>query len=207
MDQAAFDVAASFVGLLALSKEEIEGLLRLAKVHHIEVVPLEQSFGHLTYVLKHKEYAHLAEKADPAVNPMIGRDWQYCPLKPESLRMFQDMASEVMEVHGDARFFHVGADEPFLLGQCDRCRAFVEKHGASRLFVEYMNQVGSFVKGKGKIPVLWYDYLTNFPRDVDRLSRDLWIMYWEYRMGSRSVPFVRWAGLEFSGKADWGSDS
>ncbi len=185
---------------LSLSKEQLESLLRTAKAHHIEVIPLVQSFGHLTYVLKHPEYAHLAEQPDPDKNQMIPEAWQYCPLNPASFEMFKEMACEVMELHADSRFFHIGADETFHLGQCDRCREFAEKHGKSKLFVDYVNKVGAFIKSKGKIPILWYDYLTNYPRETEGLSRDLWIMYWEYRMGGRSVPFLRWAGVEYSGR-------
>jgi hypothetical protein len=185
---------------LALSKEEIECLIKLAEAHCIEIIPLVQSFGHLVYVLKHKEYAHLAEDVDEKQNSQIGRDWQYCPLKPESLEMFKDMAGEVMEMHADSRFFHVGADETWRLGECTQCREFAEKHGKSRLFVDYMNKVGAFIKEKGRIPILWYDMLTNYPGETDGLSRDFRIMYWEYRMGSCSVPFIRWAARELSGR-------
>ena len=110
------------------------------------------------------------------------------------------MACEVMELHADSRYFHIGADETFHLGQCDRCREFAEKHGKSKLFVDYVNKAGAFIKSKGKTPVLWYDYLTNYPRQAEGLSRDFQIMYWQYRTGSRPAPFVRWAGLEFSGR-------
>lgn len=98
--------------------------------------------------------------------------------------MFADMAGEVMELHADSRYFHIGADETFHLGQCERCREFAEKHGKSKLFVDYVNKVGEFIKSRGKTPILWYDYLTNYPKEVDNLSRDFCIMYWEYRMGS-----------------------
>jgi len=185
---------------LALSREQVESLLRVAKAHHIEVIPLVQSFGHLTYVLKHPEYAHLAEQSDSSMSDIIPQAWQYCPLNPASLEMFSDMAGEVMELHADSRYLHIGADETFHLGQCARCSEFAKKHGKSRLFVDYVNKVSEFVKSKGKNPILWYDYLTNYPREVDNLSRDLWIMYWQYRTASRPAPFVRWAGLEFSGR-------
>ncbi len=185
---------------LALTKEQVESLLRTAKAHHIEVIPLVQSFGHLTYVLKHPEYAHLAEQADSTMSDLIPQAWQYCPLEPASLEMFADMAGEVMDLHADCRYFHIGADETFHLGQCDRCREFAEKHGKSKLFVDYVNKVGEFIKSKGRTPILWYDYLTNYPQETEGLSRDFLIMYWQYRTGGASAPFVRWAGLEFSGR-------
>jgi len=185
---------------LALTKDQVEGLIKTAKENYIELTPLVQSFGHVEYVLKHDEYAHLAEQVEEDFSPLVSRRWQYCPLNPDSLKMFREMASEVMEIHADAKFFHAGADETFFLGQCPRCKEYVAKHGLSALFVDYMNRVGSIITAKGKIPILWYDYLTNVPKDTPNLSRDFWIMYWEYRMGSRSVPFVRWAGLELSGR-------
>ena len=45
----------------ALSLSQLEELKRTAHEHFIEIIPLQQSFGHLEYVLRHEAWRHLRE--------------------------------------------------------------------------------------------------------------------------------------------------
>ena len=46
---------------LAYSKDDVEKLLRLAQISGLKVMPLIQVYGHLEYVLKLEQFAHLRE--------------------------------------------------------------------------------------------------------------------------------------------------
>lgn len=61
----------------------------------------------LQFVLKHREFAHLREvKALPnALNPH----------KEESLALVKAMIDQVMALHEDLQWFHIGCDEVGLL--------------------------------------------------------------------------------------------
>lgn len=61
----------------------------------------------LQFVLKHREFAHLREvKALPnALNPH----------KEESLALVKAMIDQVMDLHEDLQWFHIGCDEVGLL--------------------------------------------------------------------------------------------
>ena len=54
---------------LAYSKEDVQRILALAEQNHLKVMPLLQTYGHLEYVLKLKEFMHLRE--DPRYPQVI----------------------------------------------------------------------------------------------------------------------------------------
>ncbi|MGH0142530.1 UNVERIFIED_CONTAM: hypothetical protein FKN15_055419 [Acipenser sinensis] len=87
----------------AYSPSEIRELLDLAQSNGLEVIPLVQTFGHMEFVLKHKQFSHLREvKWSPnALNPH----------RPESLQLIHTMTEQVLGLHPGARWLHIGADE------------------------------------------------------------------------------------------------
>ncbi|XP_037265971.1 hexosaminidase D isoform X3 [Falco rusticolus] len=89
------------------SPGEVRAVLSQARAQGLEVVPLVQAFGHMEFVLKHKEFAHLREvKVFPnALNPH----------KEESRALVKAMIDQVMALHEDLKWFHIGCDEVGLL--------------------------------------------------------------------------------------------
>lgn len=96
---------------------QVETILGSAKKHHLSVIPLVQTFGHLEWVLKLEPFAHLREDPMfPQVRLCKCEDSQViCFGLPESWELLQDMVSQVAEVHKKhgMEFFHMGADEVF----------------------------------------------------------------------------------------------
>ncbi|WP_277478729.1 beta-N-acetylhexosaminidase [Catalinimonas alkaloidigena] len=57
----------------AFTMEEMQEFTRYAQQHHVQIVPLVQGLGHVSFILKWPQYAHLREI--PASN------WEFAPLK------------------------------------------------------------------------------------------------------------------------------
>jgi hexosaminidase len=70
---------------------QIEGILQKAKDLGLEIVPLVQTFGHLEWILKLEEFAHLRE--DPKYPQVI------CFGSHESWVLIQDMITQVGQFH------------------------------------------------------------------------------------------------------------
>ncbi|MDD5686513.1 MAG: beta-N-acetylhexosaminidase [Elusimicrobia bacterium] len=191
---------------LALTELEIKEIISFAGKYYIQIIPLVQSISHVSYILKHKEYALLRERKENIVHSKspVGNDFQFCPLHPGSLEQFKDMAGEVIELH-PYKYFHIGADEAYFLGECEQCKEFVKKEGKSKLYIDYINKVSKFIKSKGKIPVMWHDMLRDFPEAIDSLDKDICIVYWNYGTMSDKIPFVSWGGRALFGEeiVDW----
>jgi Glycosyl hydrolase family 20, domain 2/Glycosyl hydrolase family 20, catalytic domain len=170
---------------LALTKSQISELHDIACKHHIQIMPMLQSFGHSEYILRHERYTSVRELPDTYQ--------QRCPLNPEGLELFKEMALEMMELHPTSRYIHIGGDETYQLGQCPKCRQYIEEHGKSELIVKYFNQVIDWVCAQGKIPVVFHDMLIDHPEAIDKLDKRVVVGYWEYRyqhLGEDEVPFV-----------------
>jgi hexosaminidase len=80
---------------------------------NMEVIPLVQTFGHLEYALKLDEFAHLREVDDEPSD--------LCPSRPEGVDLVKEIVSQVMSYHPDSKYLHIGADEVYNVGRCDKC--------------------------------------------------------------------------------------
>lgn len=154
------------------SKQEVKDIIAYATKKGIDVIPLQNCFGHAEYILRHGRYNDLRE--DKKEVSMI------CPLKHElAAPIFKEIFEEVAALH-PSKYFHIGADETFLLGKCEECQKIVAKEGKSRLFVDYINSMVKLVQDMGKTPVIWADVILKYPEAVDQLSKDLIFVDWNY---------------------------
>ncbi|MBI3945909.1 MAG: family 20 glycosylhydrolase [Armatimonadetes bacterium] len=167
----------------AFSPEEVAELVGLARRQGIEVVPLQQSLGHLEYLLRHDAYAALREEDTARA--------QMCPLNPAAFETFVELAEDLLALHPGTRFLHVGADETYHLGACPRCRQRVAEVGRAGLYGAYLEKVLRWVIGRGLRPIIWDDMLCEHPEALDYIPRETVIMYWEYwTMADPSPYFV-----------------
>ena len=164
------------------SIDDIRELVEYARRRHIRIIPLLQCLGHLDYVLVHPEYAHLKEGGEE------GR--QVCPLNPRSFELFTDLAEELLDAHPHAKYFHVGGDETRELGACPRCAKEVERAGPGPLYVNHVSRICTWVKERGKTPIVWDDMLCAHPEALDGLAGDATIMYWDYRTALEKNPML-----------------
>ncbi|MGQ9555319.1 MAG: glycoside hydrolase family 20 zincin-like fold domain-containing protein, partial [Anaerolineae bacterium] len=164
----------------ALTHEQLQRLLAVAGDNFIEVVPLLQCFGHVEFILKHEQYTPLRE---------AGHIFQFCPLVPGSLEVFKEMAREVIEAHTGSRYFHLGADETWALGECPRCRDFAARKSKFALYVNYIREACHFVSGLGKRPIIWDDMVwrEDRPELVRQIPEDVILCDWFYHIYDRRV--------------------
>jgi hypothetical protein len=165
----------------AFTKAEFKEILAYSRGLGLEPIPLLQTIGHCEYVLKHARYKPLAEVPD--------RIDQYCPQNPAVVPFLRKWIDEYLEVFGDIRYFHLGADEAYTLGECPRCRAYAAAHSLSALYIDHINSMSQPLIAKGIRPVIWADMLLHHPEALDRLSKQVVIYDWLYTryLGSGGV--------------------
>ena len=181
----------------AYSKEEVTDFIRYCKGLGIDVIPLQQSFGHVEYILRHPRYKDLREDQ---------KDYsQVCPLKEELNRaLFNDLFTELASTH-PSKYFHIGGDETYLLCHCDQCRLKAEKEGKSKLYIDHIKMLAELVIRLGKRPVLWADIALKYPEALKSLPPETLFIDWNY--GWEMNRFGDHQKLMESGFEIWGAPS
>ena len=163
-DAVAWDTCPECAPPDAYTKDEFRELLALSRRLGLEPVPLLQTIGHCEYVLRHGAYSHLAETPD--------RVDQYCPRNRQLVPFLRDWIDEYLDLFGDVRYFHIGADEAWQLGSCPDCKAYAEQHSLSQLYIDHVNAVCARLIERGVRPCIWADMiLTTTRRSIDFHAR------------------------------------
>ncbi len=136
----------------AFTAAEMKELAAFALRRFVEIVPIVQGPSHLAFVLKHPEFAALRE--DQANNYML------CPSNEKSYELLFAMYDELIDATPGCRYFHVGTDEPYFLGDgvdCG-CRARREKIGAGGMMAEFIARCTEHLKSRGRTVICWGEH-------------------------------------------------
>lgn len=182
---------------LAYTRNDIKSFIEYCNSLNIEVIPLQQCFGHVEYILRNQRYSKLREDKKEIS--------QVCPMETEAdSLLFSDLFADIASLH-PSKYIHIGGDETYLLGKCDKCRQKAETQGKSKLFVDYMKMMCNIVIKQGKIPIMWADILLKHPEAADELPKQTVFIDWNY--GWKSDYFGDIKALQKNGLVFWGSPS
>ena len=166
-----------------MTSEEILTLDVYCRERFIELVPNQNTFGHMRRWLVHERYNHLAEC--PNGCDTGEPEWGYfdepftlCPEDPGSLELIRSLMDELLP-HFSSRQFNVGCDEPVELGQ-GRSQEVVAKQGKGRVYLDFLLKLYREVKGRGYTMQFWGDIIMAYPELVPELPRDLIALEWGY---------------------------
>ena len=129
--------------------EEMQEFTRYARKYHIQIVPLVQGLGHVSYILKHPENKQLRE--------IESDNWGFCPLREGTYDLMSDLIKEAIEATPGSEYVHIGCDETYVWERESTCgcREKAEKEGKYALMEIYINRVGGEVKKLHRIPMSW----------------------------------------------------
>src|SRR5690606_28102177 len=110
----------------AFEMQEIQELTAYAKKYHIQLTPLVQGLGHVSFILKWPQFAHLRE--------IYASNFEFCPLKDGSYELLFDLWEDAVKATPGSSYIHIGSDETYELGQCVDCKKKAEEIGNSGLY-------------------------------------------------------------------------
>ena len=163
-----------------MTGEEILALDAYCRKRFIDLVPNQNTFGHMTRWLIHEPYAHLAEAPDGWEAPWGGHHDDPFTLTPtdESLFLVRELLDELLP-HFSSRQVNVNADETFDLGQ-GRSRELVAELGEGRVYLDFLLKIYREVKARNHTMQFWGDIIIQHPDLVPELPRDAIALEWGY---------------------------
>jgi hexosaminidase len=163
-----------------LTGEEILKLDAYCHERYIELVPNQNSFGHLEPWLKHARFKPLAEAPEGFDFPWGHHDGPFslCPLDEGSIALLRSLYDELLP-HFSSQQFNVGCDETFDLGQ-GRSRNECEKVGNGRVYLDFLLKIYNEVSQRGFKMQFWGDIIMAYPELVHELPKDVIALEWGY---------------------------
>jgi hexosaminidase len=131
----------------AFTMTEMQELTKYARQYHIQIVPLVQGLGHVSFILKWPQFKNLRE--------IEASNWEFCPLKPGSYDLLFDLWEDAIEATPGSEYIHIGSDETYELGACDQCKAKSEEIGRSGLYQLFINKAATHLQPKGRKVMAW----------------------------------------------------
>ncbi len=166
--------------------EEVLALDAYCRERHIELVPNQNSFGHMERWLIRKDYADLAEV--PGGTPLAhGRMLLVRPAKfpttldpsdPRSIALIDGLYAELLP-HFSSGSLNVGCDETWELGQ-GKSKRECRQRGAGRVYLDYLLKLHALSQKHGRRMMFWGDIIMQHPELIAEVPRDVTALEWGY---------------------------
>jgi hypothetical protein len=138
-----------------LEKEEVADIVAYIRKFNIEVIPELPSLTHAYYLLfGHRELAENMAQPYPDT---------YCPLKPDSYKIYFDVLDEYIDVIHPA-IIHVGHDEWRMEKDlCELCKG----RDYGQLYADDLTKIHDYLAKKGIKTAIWGDHLLESVTEKD----------------------------------------
>ncbi len=160
----------------ALSREQVEELDAFARKHHVEIIPIFQTLGHMENMLLLPEYVGYAEFPGAAsLNVSDERIYD----------LLQDFFDEIVPAFS-SKYFHMAADESWDVGR-GASRELVEQTSIADVHARHFIRVYNMLRDMGKEVIMYADIATGlgeaipgYPEVLDQLPDDIIMVFWDY---------------------------
>jgi len=156
----------------ALTGKEIRRLDARCRELGIDLVPNQNSFGHLRYFLEQPRLKKLAEVAVPyadASGEFVRRPTTLAPNHPGVLPFLRGLYDELLP-NFSSRFFNVGCDETWDLGR-GQSQKLCKRIGKGRVYLDFLERIHHEVSDRGKRMMFWGDIVLKYPKLIPELAK------------------------------------
>ncbi|HEY0162621.1 MAG TPA: family 20 glycosylhydrolase [Edaphobacter sp.] len=157
----------------SLSQAEARELVAYAAKYHITVIPEQEAFGHLHYLLNWEKYAPIAETPHGQV---------MAPAQPDAQKLTHDMFAELAQVF-PGPYLHLGADETVELGK-GQTKADVDSRGLGPVYLDFLQKIVADLQPLNRKLLFWGDIAYHEPELLkqlpDSFKKATIAVPWEY---------------------------
>ncbi len=164
-----------------LTPEDILKLDHHCAERFIELVPNQNSLGHMTRWLMHPNYRRLAETTKPVQTPwghIQEKPFSLAPVLPETLEFITGLYDQLLP-NFSSRQINVGCDEAFDIGQ-GVSRTAVKKQGKGQVYLDYLLALHWHLSQRGFQMQFWGDIILEHPELIPQLPKNVTALDWGY---------------------------
>jgi hexosaminidase len=165
----------------ALTAKEIQILDACCRELGIDLVPNQNSFGHLRYFLadpRLKKLGELAEPYEAETKDFLRRPTTLAPNHPGTIPFLRGLYDELLP-NFSSEFFNVGCDETWDLGK-GRSKILCEAKGKGRVYLDFLKKIQREVSSRDKKMMFWGDIILKYPKLIGELPKNLIALNWGY---------------------------
>lgn len=163
-----------------VTPELIGRLSEYARTYHVELVPHQQLFGHLHNMLKFELYSDLGEVPHGSV---------LSPANERTYEWLRETCAQLVRAF-PGRFFHVGADETWELGE-GQSRDLARQLGTGGLYLRHLERLTELLRPHGRRLLFPGDIVLKHPEVIPKLPRDLIAVAWVYAPREDYSPSIK----------------
>lgn len=175
-----------WAGETPLTGQEILTLDAYCAERCIELVPCQNTLGHMTQWLARPEYNPLAEcpQGYPAawVKEGLEKPGTLNPASPGARALVADMTEDLLPYFSSGKY-NVCLDEPYELGMGAN-KAAVDREGQGPVYLDYLRYVHALCAGHGKRMMFWGDIVSRHPELIGEVPKDTILLEWGYAKNS-----------------------
>ncbi len=193
-----------------ITAEEIQQLDAYCRMRFIDLVPNQNSFGHMENWLKHDEYLDLAEcPTDCKTIWGMRNRTSLNPTNPGSLILMKELYQELLP-NFTSKYFNIGCDETVELG-CGLSKDSCDNIGKGKVYLNYLVELNKEVNSNGRQAQFWGDIISNHPELIPSLPKNMTALVWGYESNfpfNEKLPEFQKAGLQYyvcPGTSTWRS--
>ncbi len=165
----------------ALTAAEIRTLDARCRELGIDLVPNQNSFGHLRYFLEHPKVKKLAEVSAPyegSTGDFLRFPTTLAPNNPGTIKFIRELYDELLP-NFSSKFLNVGCDETWDLGR-GQSKKLCERRGKGRVYVDFLKQIEREAAKRGRRMMFWGDIILNHPELIKSLPKNVIALNWGY---------------------------
>lgn len=161
-------------GFDCLTTEDVEELDAYCKERFIDLVPNQNSLGHMKMWLEREEFKHLK----------IGANGDYPsatlnPLLPESFELIKTIYGDLLP-HFSSNKFNIGLDEADELHKYE-LEDLSNRVGTDKIFTDWLCKLTDYIGEKyGKKVQFWADMVYRYPNAYKNMPTNVTAMIWGY---------------------------
>ena len=158
-----------------LTPEDIRDLDAYCRDRFIDLVPNQNSFGHMYTWLRKPAFHHLGlfegDEVPSTLNPLLPESFDFmCKLYASLLPNFS------------SEYVNIGLDEAYGLGKY-QIEEYCREKGRDVVFMEWLNKLNSHIRETyGKKVMFWADMIYNYPQSYHMVPKDAVALEWGYEL-------------------------